>query len=166
MARILVVEDEPHLAMGLRFNLEADGHAVDVAGDGESALTRLEAAEGTLDAVVLDVMLPGIDGFDVTRALRARGDFVPILMLTARGRSDDVLLGFEAGVDVYADAVINHMAGVESGTGWAGTAFSHYEYPAAGAGSEGGAGDDDPVRGEQPAHSRPHDMCSWYRSPR
>ena len=101
MARILVVEDEPHLAMGLRFNLEADGHAVDVAGDGESALTRLEAAEGTLDAVVLDVMLPGIDGFDVTRALRARGDFVPILMLTARGRSDDVLLGFEAGVDDY-----------------------------------------------------------------
>jgi DNA-binding response OmpR family regulator len=101
MARILVVEDEPHLAMGLRFNLEADGHAVDVAGDGETALARLEAAEGSVDAVVLDVMLPGIDGFDVTRALRARGDFVPVLMLTARGRSDDVLLGFEAGVDDY-----------------------------------------------------------------
>ena len=101
MARILVVEDEPHLAMGLRFNLEADGHAVEMAGDGESGLARLESPADPIDAVVLDVMLPGIDGFEVARTLRARGDFVPILMLTARGRSEDVLLGFEAGVDDY-----------------------------------------------------------------
>ena len=103
MARILVVEDEPHLAMGLRFNLEADGHQIEVTPDGESALDLLEAAsEGTrFDAVILDVMLPGRDGFEVARSLRARGDFVPILMLTARGRSEDVLHGFEAGVDDY-----------------------------------------------------------------
>ncbi len=111
MARILVVEDEPHLAMGLQFNLEADGHQVDVAGDGEDALARLdsnpepggggEPAPRPYDAVVLDVMLPGRDGFEVARTLRQRGDFVPILMLTARGRSEDVLQGFEAGVDDY-----------------------------------------------------------------
>ena len=101
MGRLLVVEDEPHLAMGLRFNLEADGHQVDVSPDGESALAVLGGADGTIDAVVLDVMLPGIDGFDVARALRARGDYVPILMLTARGRPEDVLLGLDAGVDDY-----------------------------------------------------------------
>jgi DNA-binding response OmpR family regulator len=101
MARLLVVEDEPHLAMGLRFNLEADGHEVDVAGDGETALTRLGGEPGQFDAVVLDVMLPGKDGFEVARDLRARGDYVPILMLTARGRPEDVLQGFDAGVDDY-----------------------------------------------------------------
>ena len=101
MARLLVVEDEPHLAMGLRFNLEADGHQVEVSPDGEDALARLEREPGVFDAIVLDVMLPGRDGFDVTRTLRQRGDFVPILMLTARGRSEDVLQGFEAGVDDY-----------------------------------------------------------------
>ncbi len=100
MARLLVVEDEPHLAMGLQFNLEADGHEVDVVGDGEEALARLEAGP-PVDAVILDVMLPGRDGFEVTRTLRQRGDFVPVLMLTARGRSEDVLHGFEAGVDDY-----------------------------------------------------------------
>jgi len=101
MARILVVEDEPHLAMGLRFNLEADGHDVSVAADGETALARLAEAPGTCDAMVLDVMLPGKNGFEVTRALRERGDYVPILMLTARARPEDVLQGFDAGVDDY-----------------------------------------------------------------
>ncbi len=101
MARILVVEDEPHLAMGLRFNLEADGHEVTVSPDGEDALDRLGAGIGAFDAVVLDVMLPGRNGFEVTQTLRQRGDFVPILMLTARGRSEDVLQGFDAGVDDY-----------------------------------------------------------------
>ncbi|AMY07849.1 Mycobacterial persistence regulator A [Luteitalea pratensis] len=101
MARLLVVEDEPHLAMGLRFNLEADGHEVDVAGDGETALTRLGGETGMFDAVLLDVMLPGKNGFEVARELRARGDYVPILMLTARGRPEDVLQGFDAGVDDY-----------------------------------------------------------------
>lgn len=101
MARLLVVEDEPHLALGLQFNLQADGHVVDLAGDGESALARLSGEPGTWDAVLLDVMLPGTDGFDVARTLRARGDYVPILMLTARGRPEDVLTGFDAGVDDY-----------------------------------------------------------------
>jgi DNA-binding response OmpR family regulator len=101
MARILVVEDEPHLAMGLRFNLEADGHEIRVVGDGEDALARLAQEAGAFDAVILDVMLPGRNGFDVARTLRDRGDFVPILMLTARGRSEDVLHGLEAGVDDY-----------------------------------------------------------------
>lgn len=101
MARVLVVEDEPHLAMGLRFNLEADGHEVTLAADGETALSHLDAAQGACDAVVLDVMLPGTDGFEVTRTLRDRGDYVPILMLTARGRPEDVLQGFDAGVDDY-----------------------------------------------------------------
>lgn len=101
MSRILIVEDEQHLAQGLCFNLEAEGHDVSVAGDGETALQRLGADGPTYDAVILDVMLPGRDGFSVASELRRRGDFVPILMLTARGRPEDVLQGFEAGADDY-----------------------------------------------------------------
>ena len=100
MTRILVVEDEAHLAEGLKFNLEAEGYVVDVAEDGESALERLGGAHG-FDAVVLDVMLPGISGFEVAANLRARGEFVPVLMLTARARPEDVLHGFESGADDY-----------------------------------------------------------------
>ncbi|BCS31776.1 DNA-binding response regulator [Luteitalea sp. TBR-22] len=96
-----MIEDEPHLAMGLRFNLEADGHEVTVATDGESGLAQVREDGAAFDAVVLDVMLPGIDGFQVARTLRERGDYVPILMLTARGRPEDVLEGFDAGVDDY-----------------------------------------------------------------
>ena len=101
MARILLVEDEHHLAHGLRFNLEADGHAVTLVGDGESALQSLEGSRGHFDIVVLDVMLPGRDGFEVAATLRKAGDIVPILMLTARGRPGDVLRGFESGADDY-----------------------------------------------------------------
>jgi DNA-binding response OmpR family regulator len=101
MARILLVEDEHHLAQGLCFNLEADGHTVTVLGDGESALSRLSRESAAFDAVILDVMLPGIDGFEVAAELRRAGTFVPILMLTARGRSEDVLRGFESGADDY-----------------------------------------------------------------
>ncbi len=100
MSTVLIVEDERHLAEGLRFNLEAEGYRVDVAEDGESALGRLVAGH-RYDAVVLDVMLPGIDGFEVAATLRAAEQFVPILMLTARGRPEDVLRGFEAGADDY-----------------------------------------------------------------
>ena len=101
MSRILVVEDEQHLADGLKFNLAAEGHEVDVVGDGSAALAHLQAHRDTYDAVVLDVMLPGKNGFDVARALRADSDFVPILMLTARARPEDVLAGFESGADDY-----------------------------------------------------------------
>jgi DNA-binding response OmpR family regulator len=101
VSRILVVEDEEHIAQGLRFNLEADGHQVDVEGDGDQALTRLLDGGTPYDAVILDVMLPGRDGFSVVAALREAGEFVPVLMLTARGRPEDVLKGFESGADDY-----------------------------------------------------------------
>lgn len=101
MSRILIVEDEAHLADGLRFNLEAEGHSVDVDGDGQAALERLLADRTAYDAVVLDVMLPGLNGFEVVTRLRAAGHYVPVLMLTARSRPADVLQGFEAGADDY-----------------------------------------------------------------
>src|SRR5215470_5337352 len=101
MSRILVVEDEQHIAQGLHFNLEAEGHDVTVVGDGEQALASILDDRRSYDVVVLDVMLPGRDGFTVASALRAAGRFVPILMLTARGRPEDVLRGFEAGADDY-----------------------------------------------------------------
>lgn len=97
--KILVVEDEKHIADGLRFNLEAEGFEAVVAGDAETALSL--ADENAFDAIVLDVMLPGIDGFEAAAALRAKPDYTPILMLTARGRPEDVLKGFEAGADDY-----------------------------------------------------------------
>lgn len=97
--KILIVEDEAHIADGLKFNIEAEGHEAEIAADGESGLTRAET--GDFDAVVLDVMLPGMDGFELARTLREKQNFVPILMLTARGRPEDVLKGFEAGTDDY-----------------------------------------------------------------
>jgi DNA-binding response OmpR family regulator len=101
MSRVLVVEDEAHLADGLRFNLEAEGHSVDVVGEGESAMQRLTGTNGKFDAVVLDVMLPGMNGFEVVSALRKARNYVPVLILTARGRPEDVLEGFGAGADDY-----------------------------------------------------------------
>jgi Response regulators consisting of a CheY-like receiver domain and a winged-helix DNA-binding domain len=97
--KILVVEDEQHIADGLKFNLEAEGYAVKVAGDGKSGVSLAEAED--FDAIILDVMLPGIDGFEAARQIRAKEDFTPILMLTARSRPEDVLTGFEAGADDY-----------------------------------------------------------------
>jgi DNA-binding response OmpR family regulator len=101
MSRILIVEDEQHLADGLRFNLEAEGHDCEVARDGERALACILDERQRFDVVILDVMLPGKDGFAVASELRAAGHYEPILMLTARGRPDDVLNGFEAGADDY-----------------------------------------------------------------
>jgi len=101
MSRILVVEDEQHLADGLRFNLEAEPYEVDVVDNGEEALARLTGEPERYDLVILDVMLPGIDGFTVASELRSARQFVPVLMLTARGRSEDVLRGFGAGADDY-----------------------------------------------------------------
>lgn len=97
--KILIVEDEQHIADGLRFNVEAEGYEAEIVADGDVALVRLSETE--YDAVVLDVMLPSIDGFEVARTMREREDYTPILMLTARGRPEDVLLGFEAGTDDY-----------------------------------------------------------------
>jgi DNA-binding response OmpR family regulator len=99
VARILIVEDEAHLAQGLQFNLQAEGHEVRVEGDGEAALETLR--NETFSAVVLDVMLPGRNGFEVAGALRSEGNYVPVLMLTARGRAEDVVQGFAAGADDY-----------------------------------------------------------------
>ncbi len=101
MNRILVVEDEHHLAEGLRFNLEAEGYLVQLVETGEAALELLLADPQQFDVVVLDIMLPGKDGFSVMAELRQAGQFIPTLMLTARGHPEDVLRGFEAGADDY-----------------------------------------------------------------
>jgi DNA-binding response OmpR family regulator len=107
MSRILIVEDETHLAEGLRFNLEAEGHAVDISGNGEDALKRLLKDRESFDALVLDVMLPGKDGFSVARELRQSQNYTPLLMLTARSRPEDVLKGFESGADDYLPKPFN-----------------------------------------------------------
>ncbi|MBV9183470.1 MAG: response regulator transcription factor, partial [Acidobacteria bacterium] len=86
---------------GLQFNLQAEGHSAEIATDGETALGLLEDPAHGFDAMVLDVMLPGKDGFSVASELRAAKDFIPILMLTARGRPEDVLKGFASGADDY-----------------------------------------------------------------
>jgi len=84
MSRILIVEDEAHLAQGLRFNFEAEGHSVQTTDRGEDALTLLVAKKEKFDALVLDVMLPGKDGFAVARELRDARNYIPLLMLTAQ----------------------------------------------------------------------------------
>jgi len=101
MSRVLVVEDELHLAEGLRFNLEEEGYEAEVVGDGESATDKLLRRKERFDIVVLDIMLPGKDGFSVVSELRSARNFVPVLMLTARGRPEDVLKGFASGADDY-----------------------------------------------------------------
>lgn len=117
MSRILIVEDEAHLAEGLRFNLEAEGHTVQITDHGEDALKRLLKEHENFDALVLDVMLPGKDGFSVARELRKAQNYTPLLMLTARGRPEDVLKGFESGADDYLPKPFNLailMARIES----------------------------------------------------
>ena len=107
MTRILIVEDETHLAEGLRFNLEAEGHSVRISGKGEEALELLLKKDSDFEALVLDVMLPGKDGFTVARELREAKNYIPLLMLTARGRPEDVLKGFESGADDYLPKPFN-----------------------------------------------------------
>jgi DNA-binding response OmpR family regulator len=119
MSRVLVVEDEAHLAEGLAFNLEAEGHQVEIAGDGRSAVAKLTDGEPSFDLVILDVMLPEMSGFEVARRTRASGNYVPILILTAARRTrasgnyvpililtakddpSDVIRGIEEGADDY-----------------------------------------------------------------
>src|SRR5215469_16844420 len=101
MGEILLVEDEQHLAKGLKFNLEAEGYRTQVVGDGETALDLLLEQRVGFDLLVLDVMLPGKDGFVVATELRQANHYIPLLMLTARGHPEDVLKGFASGADDY-----------------------------------------------------------------
>ncbi len=97
--RLLVVEDEGHLAAGLKLNLELDGYLVDVAGTAREAGEHLLGA--TYDAIVLDVMLPDVNGFELCAKLRESGNFTPVIMLTARGDAEDRVHGLEVGADDY-----------------------------------------------------------------
>lgn len=97
--RVLIVEDEAHIAEGLLFNLNAEGFAAEIESGGDRALERLQ--NEPFDAVILDVMLPGKNGFEVLSELRGMQNYVPVLMLTARGRTEDVVRGFAAGADDY-----------------------------------------------------------------
>jgi two-component system OmpR family response regulator len=101
MPRILVVEDEEHLAIGIKFNLEAEGFVVTTVGDGQTALDLLAATDPPIELVVLDLMLPGMSGYAVCEAIRGRGSDMPIVMLTARTLVEDRIRGFDAGTDVY-----------------------------------------------------------------
>jgi two-component system alkaline phosphatase synthesis response regulator PhoP len=101
MPHILVVEDEEHLAFGIKFNLEAEGYTVTTAGDGPAALAIVESAQPVVDLVVLDLMLPGMSGYAVCEAIRGEGSSVPVVMLTARTLVEDRIRGFDAGTDVY-----------------------------------------------------------------
>ena len=124
MSRLLIVEDERHLADGLRYNFEAEQYDVDTVDSGEEALARIDANPTGYDLVILDVMLPGIDGFGVVAKLRRDRRFVPVLMLTARGRSEDVLRGFDAGADDYLakpfelPILLSRVRGLLRRSGW------------------------------------------------
>ncbi len=126
MPRILIVEDEVHLAQGLLFNLEAEGHEAVAVESGELALDRLLKDLESFDAMVLDVMLPGINGFEVAAKLREAQNYTPILMLTARARPEDVLKGFASGADDYLPKpfdlaiLLARVHGLLRRTGWAG----------------------------------------------
>ncbi len=98
--RLLVVEDEDHLAAGLKLNLELEGYRVEVAANAKEAGQRLLDPSG-YDAIVLDVMLPDVNGFDLCRRFREAGNFIPVIMLTARSSPDDRVRGLEAGADDY-----------------------------------------------------------------
>ncbi|HEX4156091.1 MAG TPA: response regulator transcription factor [Acidobacteriaceae bacterium] len=98
---IAVIEDEEHLAQGLLFNLQAEGYRTHHESDGKAALDWLRNTPDPPAAVLLDVMLPGLDGFSIVRSLRHENRFIPVLLLTARGRAEDVVEGFSAGADDY-----------------------------------------------------------------
>lgn len=98
---IAVIEDEEHLAEGLLFNLQAEGYRTHHEADGDEALAYLLHPEQPIAAILLDCMLPGLDGFTIVRALREAGIYTPVLMLTARSRPEDILEGIEGGADDY-----------------------------------------------------------------
>lgn len=101
MKHILVVEDEQHLAFGIKYNLEAEGYEVTTAGDGPTALKLFDECEPPFDLVILDLMLPGMSGYAVCEALRQNGNQVPVLMLSARTLVEDRVRGYDVGADQY-----------------------------------------------------------------
>jgi two-component system, OmpR family, alkaline phosphatase synthesis response regulator PhoP len=132
--RVLIVEDEQHLAEGLRFNLEAEGYAAEVVETGEAALEKLLVRRDRFDLVVLDVMLPGKDGFAVVTELREAREFIPVLVLTARGRPEDVLRGFAAGADDYLPKptelaiLLARVGGLLRRSAWQRRPLDHYTF--------------------------------------
>ncbi len=118
MRRVLLIEDNADLAYGLRNNLEIEGYEVEVAGDGEEGLSRLrEAADPGFDLVILDVMLPKLDGFRVLHTTRSEGNAIPILLLTARGEQTDIVRGLRLGADDYVTkpfGILELLARVEA----------------------------------------------------
>ena len=133
--RVLIVEDEHHLAEGLRFNLEAEGFGADIVETGEAAVERLVGPQReAYNLVVLDVMLPGKDGFSVVSELREAKQFVPVLILTARGRPEDVLKGFAAGADDYLPKptelaiLLARIGGLLRRSEWLRRAQDHYAF--------------------------------------
>ncbi len=122
-ARLLVVEDEAHIALGLRFNLQAEGYDVQLVETGEEALSALEGQHW--DIVVLDLMLPGISGFEVVERMRQKANRTPVLILTARGRTEDVVRGLTIGADDYLAkpfelaVLLARVAGLLRRTEWA-----------------------------------------------
>lgn len=101
MKHILIVEDEEHLAIGIKYNLEAEGYYVTTVSDGPSAIRMFEEDPQSVDLVILDLMLPGMSGYAVCEKLREDGNDVPILMLTARTLTEDRIRGWDAGTDQY-----------------------------------------------------------------
>ena len=100
-SHILIVEDEEHLGVGIKYNLEAEGYRVTLAGDGPTALRRLDHDAASIDAIVLDLMLPGMSGYAVCETIRERGLSIPILMLSARTLTEDRTRGFNVGANQY-----------------------------------------------------------------
>lgn len=101
MKHILVVEDEEHLAIGIKYNLEAEGYLVTTVGDGREAVELVEQDGDDIDLVILDLMLPGMNGYAVCEALRDAGHEMPVLILSARTLAEDRTRGFDVGADQY-----------------------------------------------------------------
>jgi two-component system OmpR family response regulator len=101
MDQILIIEDEEHLAIGIKVNLEAEGYLVTAVGDGPAALASFRENPAAIDLIILDLMLPGMSGYAVCETIRGEGHHVPILMLSARTLVEDRIRGFDAGTDLY-----------------------------------------------------------------